>query len=83
MYASGYVKGMYYIGDSCKEVFSSEQVKLNEKKLVSTSYDNNTIRLFINGLFESSLSQTGAIVKPGSSTYLAIGANPIGSTVNM
>ena len=82
MDASGYVKGMYYIGDGYKEVFSSEQVKLNEKKLVSTSYDSNTIRLFINGFLESSLSQTGAIVKPGSSTYLAIGANPIGSTVN-
>ena len=83
MSSSGYVKGMYYIGDGYKEVFSSEQVKLNEKKLVSTSYDSNTIRLFINGFLESSLSQTGAIVKPGSSTYLAIGANPIGSTVNM
>ena len=79
--ASGYVYNQAYIS-AYKNTKASTALVVNTKYSIAGTYDGSALKLYINGKLVSTLSLTGSIGTAGSSTPMAIGTNPNGSSTD-
>ena len=82
VFVNGYAKNLAYVSSAYKEAKVPTISTKNTKYSIAGSYDGKTLKVYMNGNLASSLSLTGSIGTAGSSTVMAIGANPAGSSVN-
>ena len=82
VFVNGYAKNLAYVSSAYKEAKVPTISTINTKYSIAGSYDGKTLKVYMNGNLASSLSLTGSIGTAGSSTVMAIGANPAGSSVN-
>lgn len=82
VFVNGYAKNLAYVSSAYKETKVPTISTINTKYSIAGSYDGKTLKVYMNGNLASSLSLTGSIGTAGSSTVMAIGANPAGSSAN-
>lgn len=82
VFVNGYAKNLAYVSSAYKEAKVPTISTINRKYSIAGSYDGKTLKVYMNGNLSSSLSLTGSIGTAGSSTVMAIGANPAGSSAN-
>lgn len=82
VFVSGYAKNLAYVSSAYKEAKVLTISKINTKYSIVGSYDGKILKVYMNGNLASSLSLTGSIGTTGSSTVMAIGTNPAGSSGN-
>ena len=82
VFVNGYAKNLSYVSSAYKEAKVPTISTINTKYSIAGSYDGKTLKVYMNGNLSSSLSLTGSIGTAGSSTVMAIGANPAGSSAN-
>lgn len=81
-FSNGYASNQAYVSSAYKEAKVPTMSTINTKYSIAGSYDGKTLKVYMNGNLASSLSLAGSIGTTGSSTVMAIGANPTGSSVN-
>ena len=81
-FVNGYAKNLAYVSSAYKETKVPTISTINTKYSIAGSYDGKTLKVYMNGNLASSLSLTGSIGTTSSSTVMAIGANPAGSSAN-
>ena len=77
-----YAKNLAYVSSAYKEAKVPTISTINTKYSIAGSYDGKILKVYMNGNLASSLSLTGSIGTTGSSTVMAIGTNPAGSSGN-
>ena len=82
VFVNGYAKNLAYVSSAYKEAKVPSISTINTKYSIAGSYDGKTLKVYMNGNLASSLSLTGSIGTTSSSTVMAIGANPAGSSAN-
>ena len=82
VFVNGYAKNLAYVSSAYKEAKVPTISTINTKYSIAGSYDGKILKVYVNGNLASSLSLTGSIGTTGSSTVMAIGANPTGSSAN-
>lgn len=82
VFVNGYAKNLAYVSSAYKEAKVPTISTINTKYSIAGSYDGKILKVYVNGNLASSLSLTGSIGTTGSSTVMAIGANPAGSSAN-
>lgn len=81
-FLNGYASNQAYVSSAYKKAKVPTISTINTKYSIAGSYDGKTLKVYMNGNLASSLSLTGSIGTTGSSTVMAIGANPTGSSAN-
>lgn len=82
VFVNGYAKNLAYVSSAYKEAKVPTISTINTKYSIAGSYDGKTLKVYMNGNLAASLSLTGSIGTAGSSTVMAIGANPAGSSAS-
>ena len=77
---SGHIAGIIQTPNGRKYPGSSITPVIGQKYHALLSFDGITARLYVNGVLTGSTDVTGTYIKaPGSSTIMALGANPAGN----
>lgn len=77
-YENGVIGTQYYINSGYRSL--TYGYNLGSLETVTSSYDQNEIKLYSNGVLNNKLSYPGAITSPANSTILAIGTNTTGTS---
>ena len=80
--SDGYIAGNYWINNSVRDVVSNVKVTAGQVYTVDLTYDGSTIKLYINGSLNKSLSVSGKIQKGNRlNTRTLVGCNPFGGGI--
>ena len=80
--STGIIRGQFYIDGEQRTVSSGITVSPNVIYHVVLTYDGTTERIYVNGEQKASLSISGTITPPQSSTIMVVGGDPSGAGIN-
>ena len=76
------IRGEFYINGAYRNLQSTSALSANTKYNAALTYDGTTVKLYVNGVLDKSMSVSGTISLPYSNTVMAIGANPGGANAS-
>mgnify|MGYP004501381683 CR=1 FL=1 len=79
---NGKIKSTVMIGNGEYSLQSDNVVELNKKYYIAISYDQKTLKMYINGKLVDSLTAEESITYPETDTVLMLGATPFKTTAS-
>ncbi|MEE3343018.1 MAG: InlB B-repeat-containing protein [Bacilli bacterium] len=66
-------------GSTSHTVFTTSAISANKRYHVAGTFDGSTIKIYVNGSLNNSVSYSGSVLPSDSSTVVAAGCNPVGA----